>query len=65
MVKIGAPIAPYSGSIRENYICISMALTLSPRKYFSGKFCFSFLKRHSIAQRLRYVSQICSADISF
>ena len=26
------------------HIWTSMALTLSPRKYLSGKFCFSFLK---------------------
>ena len=46
------------------HICISMALTLSPRKYFNGKFCFNFLKSDSMLQRLRYVSQTCSADIS-
>ena len=46
------------------HICISMALALSPRKYFNGKFCFNFLKSDSILQRLRYVSQTCSADIS-
>ena len=46
------------------HICISMALRLSPRKYFSGKFCFKRLKSDSMLQRLRYVSHTCSADIS-
>ena len=28
-----------------NHIWISIALTLSPRKYFNGKFCFSCLNK--------------------
>ena len=31
------------------HICISMALRLSPRKYFNGKFCFNFLKKLCVA----------------
>ena len=34
--------------VKVTHICISMALTLSPRKYFSGKFCLSFLKNMGI-----------------
>lgn len=30
------------------HICISIAFTLSPKKYFNGKFCFNCLKRSSI-----------------
>ena len=35
-------------AIRHTHICDSMALTLSPQKYFSGKFCFNCLNSYSI-----------------
>ena len=36
------------------HIWTSMALTLSPRKYLSGKFCFSFLKSLCVASHKLY-----------
>src|SRR5699024_12581280 len=52
-------------------ICISMAFSLSPRKYFNGKFCLSCLKSNStrlpdgqVCQRFLYIKAIISADSS-
>lgn len=36
------------------HICITMAFSLSPRKYFRGKFCLSCLKSNSICHRFLY-----------
>jgi len=44
-------------AINTQYICILIAFSLSPKKYFNGKFCFNYLNPNGV------ITTYCSKGI--